>query len=127
MHRHAGLRYARIPSKPEHILLRDAAVAHIGNPWLKKSVWDAFVLDERGNPDDAAREMVYGWLKRRLISDFFELMSADGSGDTRRLNYWLRFEPFVEDMWFALVQPHASTTVRDSGLQDACSGKITQP
>ena len=23
-------------------------------------------------------------------------------GDTRRLNYWLRFEPFVEDMWFAL-------------------------
>lgn len=95
-------RYARIPSKPEHILLRDAAVAHIGNPWLKKSVWDTFVLDERGNPDDAAREMVYGWLKRRLITDFFELMSADGSGDTRRLNYWLRFEPFVEDMWFAL-------------------------
>jgi hypothetical protein len=95
-------RYARVLGKPEHILLRDAAVAYIGNPWLKKAIWDSVVLDEQGNSDTAAWEMVYGWLKRRLITDFFELLSEDGSGDSRRLDYWLRFEPFIEDMWFAL-------------------------
>jgi hypothetical protein len=46
--------------------------------------------------------MVNGWLKRRLIADFFVLLSVDGTGDPRRLDYWLRFEPFIEDMWFAL-------------------------
>lgn len=46
--------------------------------------------------------MVFGWLKGRLIQDFFELLSAEDAGDTRRLVYWLRFAPFVDDMWFAL-------------------------
>jgi hypothetical protein len=95
-------RYARVPGTPEHPALRDAAVSVIGNPWLRRASWDASVVDERGRPDDAAREMVFGWLKRRLIKDFFELLSEDGAGDSRRLDYWLRFEPFVDDMWFAL-------------------------
>lgn len=95
-------RYAKIPGQPEHMALRDAAVNIIGNPWLRRASWDASVVDERGRPDDGAREMVYGWLKRRLIKDFFELLSEDGAGDSRRLDYWLRFEPFVDDMWFAL-------------------------
>lgn len=95
-------RYSRCPDKPEHMALRDAALAVVGNPWLRRASWDASVTDESGKPDNAAREMVNGWLKRRLISDFFELLSADGAGDTRRLEYWLRFEPFIEDMWFAL-------------------------
>jgi hypothetical protein len=96
------VRYAKIPGAPEHPLLRDAAVNVIGNPWLHRASWDANVLDGLGKPDHGAREMVFGWLKRRLIKDFFELLSADGAGDSRRLNYWLRFEPFVDDMWFAL-------------------------
>lgn len=95
-------RYAKIPGQPEHMALRDAAVNIIGNPWLRRASWDASVVDERGRPDDGAREMVYGWLKRRLIKDFFELLSEDGAGDSRRLDYWLRFEPFIDDMWFAL-------------------------
>lgn len=95
-------RYAKIPGQPEHMALRDAAVGVIGNPWLRRASWDASVVDERGRPDDGAREMVYGWLKRRLIKDFFELLSEDGAGDSRRLDYWLRFEPFIDDMWFAL-------------------------
>lgn len=95
-------RYARVSGTPEHPLLRDAAVGVIGNPWLRKASWDANVVDERGRPDDRAREMIFGWLKRRLIKDFFELLSEDGAGDSRRLDYWLRFEPFVGDMWFAL-------------------------
>lgn len=95
-------RYAKVSGTPEHMGLRDAAVSTIGNPWLRRASWDATVVDDRGRPDNAAREMVYGWLKRRLIKDFFELLSADGAGDSRRLDYWLRFEPFIDDMWFAL-------------------------
>ncbi|MBV5340274.1 MAG: hypothetical protein J0665_12075 [Deltaproteobacteria bacterium] len=100
-------RYAQCSSRPEHPALRDAAVSHIGNPWLKRTAWDAHVKNKDGQPYEAARQMVNGWIKRRLIKDFFELLSDDGSADLRRLNYWLRFEPVVEDMWFALG-PHAS-------------------
>lgn len=82
--------------------LRDAAVGIVGNPWLRRANWDAWVVDARGKPDDQSREMVNGWLKRRLITDFFELLSVDGTGDSRRVDYWLRFEPAIEDMWFAL-------------------------
>jgi hypothetical protein len=72
------------------------AVQHIGNPWLKRAAWDAFVAHE------PARKMVDGWLKSRLIRDFFELLSHDGRADQRRLDYWLRFEPVIDDMWFVL-------------------------
>jgi hypothetical protein len=96
------LRYAKVPGTPEQPVLRDAAVGVIGNPWLRRASWDSNVVDEHGRPDNGAREMVFGWLKRRLIKDFFELLSEDGAGDSRRLDYWLRFEPFVDDMWFAL-------------------------
>ena len=95
-------RYARSSDRPEDIALRDAAVTVIGNPWLRRANWDAWVIDPQNRPDDQAREMINGWLKRRLITDFFEILSVDGSGDPRRVDYWLRFEPYIEDMWFAL-------------------------
>lgn len=95
-------RYARCASKPEHPALRDVAVSIIGNPWLKRTAWDARVKKSDGQPDDEAREMVNGWLKRRLITDFFDVLSEDGRADQRRLNYWLRFEPAIEDLWLAL-------------------------
>jgi hypothetical protein len=95
-------RYARVPGAPEEPALRDAAVATIGNPWLRRASWDASVLDEQGRPDSRAREMVFSWLKGRLVKDFFELLSEDGAGDRRRLEYWLRFVPHISDMWFAL-------------------------
>ena len=95
-------RYAKCRERPEHMALRDAAVSIVGNPWLRRASWDAWVVDARGKPDDQSREMVNGWLKRRLITDFFELLSVDGTGDSRRVDYWLRFEPAIEDMWFAL-------------------------
>lgn len=96
-------RYARCVGKPEQPALRDAAVAVIGNPWLKRTTWDAWVKIASEQPDDEAREMVNGWLTRRLITDFFELLSADGQADQRRLNYWLRFVPVIEGTpWLAL-------------------------
>lgn len=99
-------RYNKCLSKPEHAALRDAAVTIIGNPWLKKTSWDAHVKTQDGHPNEAARLMVKGWIKRRLIKDFFELLIEDGTADQRRLDYWLAFEPVIEDMWFALG-PHA--------------------
>lgn len=95
-------RYAKCRERPEQTALRDAAVSIIGNPWLRRANWDAWVVDARDKPDDQSREMVNGWLKRRLIADFFELLSVDGAGDRRRVDYWLRFEDAIEDMWFAL-------------------------
>jgi hypothetical protein len=95
-------RYARSASHPEHPGLRDAAIEFIGNPWLRKARWDSLVLDERRQPDDLARDMVDTWLKDQLIADFFELLSVDGKGDSRRVRYWQRYVPYIEDMWFAL-------------------------
>lgn len=95
-------RYAKCREFPEHMALRDAAVSIVGNPWLRRPSWDAWVVDARGQPDDASREMVNGWLKRELIKNFFELLSVDGTGDSRRVDYWLRFEPSIDEMWFAL-------------------------
>lgn len=95
-------RYAKCRERPEHMALRDAAVSIVGNPWLRRANWDAWVVDARGKPDDQSREMVNGWLKRELIKNFFELLSVDGTGDSRRVDYWLRFEPSIDEMWFAL-------------------------
>jgi hypothetical protein len=96
------IRYAECRERPEHDGLRDAAVGKIGNPWVKKRDWDAHVKTKDGQPHDAARRMVNSWIKRRLIKDFFELLSDDGTADQRRLDYWLDFESTIEDMWFAL-------------------------
>lgn len=95
-------RYACCASKLEQPVLRDVAVSSIGNPWLRKMEWDAWVKTPDGQPDTAAREMVNGWLKRRLITDFFDLLSTDGKAVQRRLKYWLRFESAIEDLWFVL-------------------------
>jgi hypothetical protein len=106
-------RYAACASHPEIISLRDAAIAFIGNPWLHRAAWDAYVLDKHGRPDSAAREMVDGWLKVRLIKDFFGLLSEDRNVDDRRLKYWLRFEPVIEDMWFGL----GANAISDNGQE----------
>jgi len=89
-------RYSRCDDKPEHSDLRDTSLLWIGNPWLKRTAWDAHVNCE------PARQMVEGWIKRRLIKDFFELLTHDGGADPRRLNYWLEWEPQITDMWFVL-------------------------
>lgn len=89
-------RYALCADRPEHPDLRDTSLHWIGNPWVDRTAWDAHVRDE------AARQMIEGWLKRRLIKDFFELLAHDGGADLRRLNYWLKWEPQITDMWFVL-------------------------
>lgn len=94
--------YASYKSKPEHPALRDAAVSIIGNPWLKRTDWDAWVKKPDGQPDEEARQMINGWITRRLIRDFFELLSADGKALQRRIDYWLKYESQIEGLWFVL-------------------------
>lgn len=89
-------RYEHCVEHPEHAGLRDTCVQWIGNPWVKRVAWDSAVNHE------PARLMVNSWLKLRLIKDFFELLAADGAADVRRLNYWLKWEPQISDMWFVL-------------------------
>ena len=72
-------------------------------------------MDTGAGPISPRREMVEGWLKLRLIKDFFALLSEDQDIDGRRLKYWLRFEPLVDEMWFALG-PRA---MRDNGSHHA--------
>lgn len=95
-------RYSRCLVHPEHAGLRDTCVQWIGNPWVKRIAWDVAVNHE------PARLMVNSWLKQRLIRDFFELLAADGAADLRRLNYWLKWEPHISDMWFVLGSDAAS-------------------
>lgn len=95
-------RYAKCATTPEHIPLRDVCLEFIGNPWLRRAAWDAHVLKPNGQPDDAPREMIHGWLRTRLIKDFFEILSEEKAADQRRLNYWLRYEASIVDMWFIL-------------------------
>jgi len=93
-------RYEACESHPENGSLGDMAVRHIGNPWIERSAWEAH------EDLEAARAMVDTWLKRRLVSDFFRMLSRNRPADRERLNYWMQFMHKIEDIWFAL-SPHA--------------------
>jgi hypothetical protein len=106
-------RYARCSSRHQNMALRDATLESIGNPWLRRQAWDAYVVDEHHRPDNEARELILSWLRQQLIKDFFELLSEDRAADPRRLNYWLRFEPVIQDMWFVLGSQAAASNHPD--------------
>lgn len=91
-------RYSEAVEKPELPRLRDASIHWIGNPWLRRPAWDGWVRHE------PARQMVDGWLKSKLMEDFFTLLSekTGGAVDGRRLAYWLKYVDVIEDMWFML-------------------------
>jgi hypothetical protein len=76
--------------------LRDFAVGHWGNPWLRLN-------DKRwGRVTSETRNMVTGWLKLKFMRDFFNLLAEEGNNDQRRLDFWLRYIDQIDDMHFAL-------------------------
>jgi hypothetical protein len=89
-------RYRACAALTAHSGLRDFAVAKWGNPWLSlnSARWSLV--------SDGARFMVADWLKLILIQQFFSLLAADGSNDTRRLKFWERYHQSIDDMYFAL-------------------------
>ena len=93
-------RYALIPQAPHHPSLRDYAVACWGNPWLPSN------QDRWGGVQTAARQMVSNWLKLEFIELFFTKLAQDGLSDTRRVKFWAKYVPAIEEIHFALG-PHA--------------------
>ncbi|WP_162528559.1 EH signature domain-containing protein [Novosphingobium sp. BW1] len=89
-------RYADCSSIEVEPALCETSVGRWGNPWLERNdtQWT------RVRPD--TRKMVSSWHKLRLIEDFFNLLSADGINDQRRINFWKRHVDQITDMHFAL-------------------------
>ena len=89
-------RYRACRTVTIHPGLRDFTVAQWGNPWLSqnRAKWSLV--------GDDARAMVADWLKLVLIQQFFSLLAADGTNDTRRLKFWERYHDSIDDMYFAL-------------------------
>jgi hypothetical protein len=115
------IRYEKCKERPENPLLCELAVSKIGNPWLKREAWDAYVKV------DNARKMVDGWLKSKLIRDFFALLSADGAANPRRLEFWLLFAPVIEDVWFVLganAQRNQSGAYKDMKKSMSMDGRL---
>ena len=88
-------RYAKTLPLMIHPELRDFAVEHWKNPWLpiNQNRW-ALV-------SESTRKMIDNWLKLDLMKSFFELLSADGSNDTRRLDFWISYVDQI-NIYFAL-------------------------
>jgi len=88
-------RYAKTQPLMIHPELRDFAVEHWKNPWLpiNQNRW-ALV-------SESTRKMIDNWLKLDLMKSFFELLSADGSNDTRRLDFWISYVDQI-NIYFAL-------------------------
>lgn len=92
-------RYAKcVTHPPEHKGLFEMSVSLWGTPWMERNRagWDARVKEP-------VRVMVTGWMKRRAIKDFFELLSGDGTTDPRRLKFWLRYADSIDDMGMAFA------------------------
>jgi hypothetical protein len=89
-------RYAECASIEVDPMLCETSVSRWGNPWLERNdtLWTLV------RPD--TRRMVSSWHKLRLIEDFFNLLSADGINDQRRINFWKRYVDQISDMHFAL-------------------------
>lgn len=89
-------RYSECSSIEVDPALCETSVGRWGNPWLERNdtLWTLV------RPD--TRRMVSSWHKLRLIEDFFNLLSADGINDQRRINFWKRHVDQISDMHFAL-------------------------
>ena len=88
-------RYAKTQPLMIHPELRDFAVEHWKNPWLpiNQNRW-ALV-------SESTRKIIGNWLNLDLIKNFFELLSVDGSNDTRRLDFWIGYVDQIS-IYFAL-------------------------
>ncbi len=112
-------RYAKTQPLMLHHELRNFAVEHWKNPWLpiNQNRW-ALV-------SESTRKMVGSWLKLDLMKSFFELLSADGSNDTRRLDFWIRYIDEINDMYFALGR-HATKNQEASfvAIRNKMAGRL---
>lgn len=57
--------------------------------------------------------MVSNWLKRRVIEQFFELLTQDGSTDTRRVKFWSSYTEAIQNIWVVFGKAAQSERNRD--------------
>jgi hypothetical protein len=88
-------RYARCHNRKVSAPLRDFAVACWGNPWLSEN-------SHQWQCSKEARQMLAYWLKRHLLSGFFNRLSDDDKKHSRRLNFWKLYSEDLTGMYFAL-------------------------
>jgi hypothetical protein len=89
-------RYVQIPQTPQHPGLKDYSVTAWGNPWLPSNE------HKWGGVSAEVRKMVGDWLKLEFIELFFTKLAQDGLSDTRRVKFWTRYVPLIENIHFAL-------------------------
>jgi EH_Signature domain len=100
-------RYSEISGAQEDHALREAAVSRWKNPWLPSN-------DKHwGSVTAQARTMVSDWLKREFIREFFLKLAEERAGDTRRMEFWLKYARAITRIQFAL-----GSRVRNSRDQD---------
>jgi EH_Signature domain len=89
-------RYSEISGAQEDHALREAAVSRWKNPWLPSNAkhW--------GSVTAQARTMVSNWLKREFIREFFMKLAEERAGDTRRMEFWLKYARAITRIEFAL-------------------------
>jgi hypothetical protein len=100
-------RYAQVPQPPQHRGLKEYSVNAWGNPWLPSNEhrW--------GGVSNEARELVGSWLKLEFIELFFTKLAQDGMSDTRRLKFWAKYVPLIENIRFALGSHVMNSRERD--------------
>jgi hypothetical protein len=100
-------RYAKVPQTPQHPGLKDYSVSAWGNPWLPSNEhrW--------GGVTEEARQMVGDWLKLEFIELFFTKLAQDGLSDTRRVKFWTKYVPLIENIHFALGTHALDSRERD--------------
>jgi hypothetical protein len=100
-------RYAKVPQTPQHRNLKDYSVNAWGNPWLPSNE------HKWGGVTSEARQMVGDWLKLEFIELFFTKLAQDGLSDTRRVKFWTKYVPLIENIHFALGSYAMSSRERD--------------
>lgn len=89
-------RYSEISGAQENHALREAVVSRWKNPWLPSN-------DKHwGSVTARARTMVSDWLKREFIREFFLKLAEERAGDTRRMEFWLKYARAITRIQFAL-------------------------
>lgn len=88
-------RYAQCRNRKVCAPLRDFAIARWGNPWLPEN-------SHQWQCSKEASQMLGYWLKRHLLSGFFNRLSNDDKKLSRRLNFWKLYSEDLTGIYFAL-------------------------
>ncbi len=88
-------RHHRSLTNVPHLTLQDFATEHWGSPHIHAQAKWSLVAPP-------VKQMVREWIVREDLKLFFDLLSADGAADQRRLDFWLRFAKQIDFAHFAL-------------------------